>query len=179
MTLNQVGEIAYDQIHRIVYLAAFMLPNGMFTFDFTFEDGTPLGAVRLLRLASPKIVGAQRIDPKSQDTEYLAKVRDAFYGDVSDDDFVWILNELHPDEPAQVTKEPSPITAERFGRIPRHYIRCTDDKAITIEMQDKMIAQVDIQMGNKTHIHTLQTSHSPFLTMPETLAEVLIATTVR
>jgi hypothetical protein len=37
-----------------------------------------------------------------------------------------------------------------------------------------MIATVDCAIGGKTAIHTLESSHSPFLSQPETLAKILI-----
>src|SRR5277367_59569 len=49
-------------------------------------------------------------------------MRDAFYGDVTVEDFVgWTAN-LHCDEPAAVGIRPSAATAERFGGVTRHYI---------------------------------------------------------
>ncbi len=61
----------------------------------------------------------------------------------------------------------------RFGRVPRHYIHCTRDRAVTPEGQKKMIALMDEAMGNATVVHTLASSHSPFDSQPEVLAEIL------
>ena len=174
LTLNQVGEAAHDQLHALVYLTAFMLPNGMPAGAMIGSEIMARAQVPPLFMADPAVVGALRMDTKSPDGEYVAKVKSAFYGDVSDGDFQTILNGLHPDEPAQVAGVPSPITVEKFGSVPRHYIRCTEDMAIVIEGQDEMIKLVDAQMGNKTDQHTLQSSHSPFLSMPEALVDILV-----
>jgi len=37
-----------------------------------------------------------------------------------------------------------------------------------------MIAEVDDAIGGKTITHTLDSSHSPFLSQPATLSEILI-----
>jgi len=37
-----------------------------------------------------------------------------------------------------------------------------------------MIATVDAAIGGKTIIHTLQSSHSPFLSQPAALAKILV-----
>lgn len=176
LTLNPVGELAYQQLHAIVYLTAFMLPQGMYNRDFVLKDGVPRSNVLSLMVAKPQEIGAQRINFRSQDQAYLDRIREVFYGDISDQAFESIISRLHPDEPAQVTQSPSPITTERYGRIPRHYIRCTQDKAILIEVQDAMIAAVDASLGNQTKIHTLESGHSPFISMPEALVEILIST---
>ncbi len=174
LTLSPVAEMASDQLHAVVYLTAFMLPNGMVAGQMIMDETMAEAMVPGLFMADPEAVGAMRLDTKSEDADYVARTREAFYGDVSDDDFQHALNNLHPDEPAQVVAVPSPITAENFGSVSRHYIRCTQDKAISIGGQDKMIALVDEQMGNSTTAHTLEASHSPFFSQPENLANILV-----
>ncbi len=68
----------------------------------------------------------------------------------------------------------SEITPGRFGTVPRHYIRCTQDRAIPLTGQDHMIATVDGAIGGKTTTHTLESSHSPFLSQPAALSRILI-----
>jgi hypothetical protein len=58
--------------------------------------------------------------------------------------------------------------------VPRHYIRCTQDRAIPLTGQDHMVATVDAALGGRTIIHTLESSHSPFLSQPDTLSKILI-----
>ena len=136
----------------------------------------PIFAAPSLLMADPEEVGALRLDSRSEDADYVARVKETFYGDVADADFREILGGLHPDEPAQITGEPSPITPDSFGRLPRHYIRLTEDLAVNIEGQDEMIRQVDAQLGNSTLVHSLEASHSPFLSMPAALVDILVAT---
>ena len=58
--------------------------------------------------------------------------------------------------------------------MPRHYIRCTQDHAIPLAGQDHMIAAVDRATGGKTTTHTLESSHSPFLSQPAALSQILM-----
>jgi hypothetical protein len=67
------------------------------------------------------------------------------------------------------------MTAERFGRLPRHYFRTLEDRAILIAAQDFMISAVDIALGSLTHAHTLASSHAPYLSQPDAVAETLLA----
>jgi hypothetical protein len=57
--------------------------------------------------------------------------------------------------------------------VPRHYIRCTLDRAIPLTGQDHMVATVDSTIGGKTITHTLESSHSPFLSQPVALSRIL------
>lgn len=67
---------------------------------------------------------------------------------------------------------PAAFAAERSPT--GHYIRCTQDRAIPLTGQDHMIATVDSAIGGKTTTHTLESSHSPFLSQPATLSKMLI-----
>ena len=177
LTLSPVAEAIPDQVQALVYLTAFMLPPGMTAVEMIT---TPMMADALgpkLFMADPVTVGAFRIDPHSEDAQYRQLVRDAFYGDVDDNDFEQTIEKLHCDEPASVAQEPSNITPERFGTVTRHYICCTGDRAVPPPAQEEMIRLVDASMGNQTQVHTFETCHSPFFSHPEMLVEVLIQTT--
>ncbi len=169
LTLSPVTEMMPSGLAGVVYLTAHMLPNGAIIADVRATANVPP-----LYVASPREVGALRMAVNVGDAAYMVRVREVFYGDVSDADFAFVLQHLHCDEPVQVVGERSPITAVNFGTIPRHYIRCTQDLAITIEGQDRMIELVDSQMDNKAVVHTLETSHSPFFSAPDQLAEILM-----
>jgi pimeloyl-ACP methyl ester carboxylesterase len=177
LTVSQLGEQAPELLHAVVYLAALMLPRGATAGEMLGSEAMAGSQVASVLLADPEEVGALRMDTRSDDPDYVARVRETFYGDVTDADFREILGGLHPDEPAQVAGEPSPITRENFGRLPRHYIRLTEDLAVNIEAQDEMIRLVDAQMENSSRVHTLAASHSPFLSMPDALVDILVSTT--
>ena len=48
------------------------------------------------------------------------------------------------------------------------------DGAIPLTGQDHMIAAVDGAIGGKTTTHTLESSHSPFLSQPSALSKILM-----
>lgn len=54
-------------------------------------------------------------------------------------------------------------------RSRRSYIQCTKDSAIDFELQKGLVAAAGIQC-----VGTLDTDHSPFLTIPEKTAEMLM-----
>jgi hypothetical protein len=131
--------------------------------------------VHALQKANPKEIGAMRIDPRSEDSDYCEQLRLAFFGDVSPTEFALGLAHMHCDEPFRPYLTPSVMTAERFGRVPRHYFRTLEDRVILIAAQDFMISAVDTAMGNPTHAHTLAANHAPYFSQPDAVAEPLLA----
>lgn len=72
--------------------------------------------------------------------------------------------------PEPVAPQESPVTPTgRSAGIPRAYIRCTDDRAIPPAQQGAMAATLP-----GAAVHDLPTGHSPFLSAPKALADLLI-----
>ncbi|MAZ03715.1 MAG: hypothetical protein CMN56_11315 [Sneathiella sp.] len=175
LTVSQVAEEIPEEIGAAVYLTAMLLVNGMSARAMSKHVSMDEEMIPSVICASPRMVGALRLNTRSEDADYRALMQECFYGDVDVETFDRVTASLHCDEPAQVTGEPSTITRESFGRVPRHFIECLHDRAIPIDGQRHMIASVDAEMGSKTIVHSLATSHSPFVSSPDKLSEILIA----
>lgn len=175
ITVSPVAEAVPDLLHAAVYLTAFMLPPGMPAIAMIQHESMASALVPGLFMADPATVGALRINVASDDPAYVDGLKAAFFGDVDGDEFEAFRMSLHCDEPAQVAFVPSPITGERFGTVARHYIHCDRDRAVTPEGQALMVAMVDGAMDNQTRIHRMSASHSPFLSQPRALADMLAA----
>jgi len=176
ITVSPVAQLVPERLWAVVYLTAFMLPPGMPAVAMIMSEVMKEALVPQLFMADPEAVGALRWDTNSADVDYWALAKAAFYGDVSDDEVATALARLHCDEPIAVAAVPSNITPNKFGTVTRHYIKCTQDKAITLAGQEQMIAMVDEAMGNKTIVHALNSSHSPFYSQPDALVDILIKT---
>ena len=174
MTLSAVAEQIPNRLLAIAYLAGFMVPNGMSLLAMLQHETMSSALAPGLFVGDPATIGATRINGGSTDPAYRSLLKAAFYADLSDADFAQAASQLHCDEPNAGALARSDITPERFGTVPRHYIRCTQDRAIPVACQDHMIATVDDVIGGKTVIHTLDSSHSPFASQPAELAAVLI-----
>ena len=96
------------------------------------------------------------------------KVMDLFYHDCPDEDIDYAKRHLCP-QALGLLKTPVSITDENYGRVPRCYILCTEDRALCLEFQHEM---VDAVPGTATC--TLASGHSPFFSMPGRLADMLI-----
>ena len=141
-----------DEIRALVYLCA-ILPDAP-DFMSRFQVTTALmGGVK------PSADGSvMELDP--------AVVHDAFYHDCSDADAKRAAARLRP-QPAGGFQMKFELSPGGFGRVPRHYIECTDDRAIDVSAQRAMCAAMP------STVHSLAASHSPFLSMPERLVDVL------
>jgi hypothetical protein len=179
MTISAVAEQIPELLLAVVYLAGFLVPKGMPLLAMVQHETLSSALSRGLFVGDPVAIGATRINPISTDEAYRSLLKASFYGDVSESEFAQAVSQLHCDESNAGALAPSQITPERFGAVPRHYIRCTRDCAIPLAGQDHMIATVDGAIGGKTTTHTLDSSHSPFLSQPAALSRVLIDIAVR
>jgi pimeloyl-ACP methyl ester carboxylesterase len=175
LTVTAVAEAIPHQLRAITYISGFLQAPGISAIGLLQHETLAGGLVPSLFLANPEAVAACRIDPRSDDAEYRARMRNTLCADVSEADFSSALAGANCDEPLGVMVVPAQITAERFGRVPRHYVRCLEDRAIPLKGQDYMIAAADNALGSKTHTHMLAASHFPFYSQPKALAAVLSA----
>jgi pimeloyl-ACP methyl ester carboxylesterase len=158
IVLSQVAEQRPDSIRVLVYLCAFLVPDG--------ESLLHWAAIDPQALVPPNLVFSE--DGVSATVKQDA-LRDAFYGDCSDEDAAWAMAQLRPQALApQGTAIHT--TANNFGRVPRVYVECLKDRAITPSMQRQMRDRVGCD-----RVFTLDSSHSPFLSMPVALTEILLS----
>jgi pimeloyl-ACP methyl ester carboxylesterase len=174
MTISAVAEQVPNLLLAVVYLAGFMVPNGMSLLAMLQHETLSSAVAPGLFVGEPVAIGATRIHAGSTDEAYRSLLKAAFYDDVSESEFARAASQLHCDESNSGAVTPSGITPGRFGTVPRHYIRCTQDRAIPLTGQDYMIATVDSALGGKTTTHTLESSHSPFLSQPTALSKILV-----
>ena len=157
IVISEAAEQAPAAFAALVYITAFLVPSGKSLTDVTdafppdesFEVGLSLSA-RGAAYALAASVAA-----------------DAFYTCCSPADQAMALARLVP-EPVVPLSTPLALTEERFGRVPRHYIECTLDRAVPLATQRAMQAALPC-----TSMTTLVSDHSPFLSMPGALAEAL------
>jgi len=159
ITITQVAEAMPERLARLVYVSAFLPRNGESLLDFTAtETETPLhdGILADPAAGSMKLRSA-------------AVARAAFYHCCSAADTERALAQLVP-EPMAPAATPVRTSAERFGRVPRWYIECLQDRAISLALQRRMQAALPCE-----RVFQLDTDHSPFLSATAALAAQLAA----
>jgi len=157
LVISQAAERIPEKISSLVYLCAMLLLDGQSTIDASANDpdSQPMANISLDEAAATSSVAA-------------SAVRDLFYGDctVEGSDKATLL--LVP-EPVGPASTPVHVTAQRWGSVPRSYIVCTQDRAISPAQQRAMIASVGVD-----RVVEMDSSHSPFISQPERLAALLI-----
>ncbi|MEJ1966392.1 MAG: alpha/beta fold hydrolase [Gammaproteobacteria bacterium] len=153
IVISEVAEHRPQRIRMLVYLTAFLARSGESLFDLAGSDKTSL--------VPPNMVMSE---DKSSSTMREEALREAFYGECSDDD-VALARLCLQAEPTAPLATPLQLTDANFGRVPRVYIECLRDKAIPISLQRQM--QAALPCGQVLQIDT---DHSPFLSRPDELA---------
>ena len=157
LVISEAAERVPERIARLVYLTAFLLKPGESLADVSGRH--------------PEVGPGPAIRP-ADDPAYLALdlelATPIFYGLTSEADARAAAGRLTPEPLAALTR-PLLITAERFGRVPRAYIEAVHDRAISLEMQREM--QADLPCDP---VIALQSDHSPFYSAVPELAQALL-----
>ena len=117
--------------------------------------------------------GALRMD--TGDRERHRAIHDVFYNDVDDTTAAAATSLLTPDGPAGIPGETLTVTAERYGSVPHTYVVCLRDNAFPVALQRLFIKEIDAVSAKPTTVVEIDTSHSPFLSQPAELANVIAA----
>lgn len=142
----------------LVYLAAFLVPNGQTVLPLA------LGDVESLIIPSLDVNREQGWDMLKQEA-----FKKALYADCSDDD-VSLARSLLTPEPSAPYATPIKTTDENFGRIPRVYFELLRDRAVSASLQKRMYTAMPCQK-----VISMDTSHSAYFSAPDELAAHLLA----
>jgi pimeloyl-ACP methyl ester carboxylesterase len=158
-----------------IYVTAFMPASGVPAAAYISWPENEGDLVAAAIVADPATIGALRLDTASPDPSYHQQLRDAFFGDVPADVADAAIGLLTPDAPAGIAAGATTLTADGWGSVPRTYVVCARDRALQPPMQRKFIELADAAFpANPTTVHTLDSSHSPFLSMPDRLADIIL-----
>ncbi|ARU01545.1 alpha/beta fold hydrolase [Yoonia vestfoldensis] len=150
--ITAAAGLAPDKISALVYLCAYVPMAGKSLAQMRRMAPTqPLLDAIIVDEARMTF----RVDP--------AKAAGKFYHDVPPTRAAWAIGQLGPQP---ILPQETPLVPNHS--LPRHYLRCTDDRTIPPEFQTTMTA--DWPAGTVTD---LPTSHSPFLSDPALLAQHL------
>jgi pimeloyl-ACP methyl ester carboxylesterase len=172
--LTRVAELAPDLVAHMVYVAAYMPASGVPCLAYpSLPEGQDNGFMQLL-VGDPAAIGALRVDPRSPDRAVQAAIRDAFYGDVEPSKAAAATALLTGDAPLAMVTDSTELTTSGWGGRPRTYVVCGQDRTIPAPLQRLFIAQADDAFpANRTRVVELDAAHTPFLSVPDRLAEVL------
>jgi len=156
VVISRAAELFPERVQRLVYLAAYLLPAGSSVAGSARNDPESLVPPNMVPAASG-------ITCNLRDSV----IRDALFGLCDDSDYDFAMTRLRP-EPLKPLVTPLRITDARFGRVPRTYIECSQDRTITLAAQRHMHAVLPCDP-----VLTLAADHSPFFSQPRALAQML------
>jgi len=153
---STVAEMRPDKVEGLVYVAAYMLRHGERVSDFFRLDRESL--------VLPNI----RVSKRTL-TDRLAEeaYRPALYADCTDAD-VELARALLTPEPSLPALTRLRLSDGNYGSVPRHYIELTQDRAVSLSLQRRMIAASPC-----VTVSSIDASHSAYFSCPEKLASVI------
>jgi pimeloyl-ACP methyl ester carboxylesterase len=157
IVISEAAERRPTRIRVLVYVAAFLLESGRTLQDVAGEEPESLVGPNLL-------VADDQLSVRIRDEA----VRETFYGECSDDD-VTLARALLVAEPMAPLVTPVRTSKANFGSVPRMYVECARDRAMTLRSQRRMQSALPCR-----DVITLDTDHSPFLSRPDELVAALL-----
>lgn len=156
--ISQVAERMPEKIDRLIYVAAFLLKNGDSVLEAMQRDpdGEYLPALSFA-------------EDQSYATVSEKTVRTIAFHDVKEKDILHALPLLVEKQATEPFMSKLSVSKERFGSVPKTYIRTTIDKITSPALQDEMVANWDVEQ-----VHILASGHFPALSMPQELAAVML-----
>lgn len=153
---SAVAERFPSRVRRVIYLASFMLGDGERVLPyFQHDEGSHIRP--FVKVSRAGLWDA--LDP--------AAWVEGLYADCSAED-VELASALLCREPSLPALARLALTAERYGTVPRAYIRLSQDRAVSPALQDRLIAQ-----SPPHRVETLAASHSAYFSRPEELAATI------
>ena len=154
--ISQAAEYRPEKMEKLVYLAAYLVPDGKTQREYSLQD---TGGV-----LKPYV----DFHEDSQSTTLRPEIyKEGLYADCADD-ITQLARVLLSHEPFVSAVTPLRLSPERYGSVPRFYIECTEDRAVTPFIQQKMYTETPCEK-----VYRMPSSHSPFFSQPDALTRIL------
>jgi hypothetical protein len=155
--ISQAAEYRPEKIEKLIYLAAYLIPNGKTQAEYSSQDVH--GVLKPYVTRHPE-TNSHTLQPEI----YKA----GLYHDC--EDYITELAKIllsHETVESGIT--PLQLTEKNYGSVRRFYIECTEDKAVTSFIQKKMYTETVCEK-----VYSIPTSHSPFFSKPKELCDLLL-----
>jgi pimeloyl-ACP methyl ester carboxylesterase len=149
-----------EAIDHLVFLAAYIPADGECVSDIVKTD--PASHVQASRI---DVGGIPAVALKA------GTLSNAFYDDASAEQLAWVEDRIQL-QSAVPSRAPIHISLDNFGRVKKTAIVCLNDRAISPSHQRWMAARAGCHA-----ILEIESGHSPFVTAPDQLCEILIGQT--
>lgn len=157
LVISQVAEEIPTQVKELIFLAA-ALPH----------DGDAL--LSLAKQDPASHIGNYLTVDQQHGAAIIAKegVVDVFVADAPKQVQDYLTANIKP-EPLAPLATPVHLTEKNYGSIRKVYIHTLNDHAISYPAQQAMV-----KAGHVAKVYSLPSSHTPFISMPDKLAEIIL-----
>ena len=155
--ISVVAEAVPEKIEKLIYVGAYVPANGQSVLDLASTDAKSL-------------LGAAIVPSEDQltlDVKHEAIIA-IFCVDAAPSVQQSLLKNYKP-EPAIPFTIKAELSNGNFGNSEKIYVHTMQDRAISPELQKQMVA-----VGSIQRTYELDSSHTPFLSMPEKLTDLLL-----
>lgn len=153
---SQAAELVPEAVERLIFVAAVIPQDGESLMDWTPRAPTSL---TVQRMVADRAAGLVSLDP--------LVAADALFEDCLPQDMWGAVRRMTP-SPIAPLSAPVKLTACRFGRIPRSYVRCERDRSIPPDTQTQIC-----ELSPCETVRSMDTGHAPFYAAPAQLAHAL------
>lgn len=158
--VSQAAERMADRVAGLLYVSAFMLRDGE-SQRSAYRHDPGASALALRRFEEP--VSGQTLLTFAPEA-----FRKVFARNFSDEEAEWMLARIPP-LPEAWLEAPLALTEAAYGRLPRFYVKCLRDQAISPVLQSWMIEASPVRK-----LYELDCGHMPSLSNPRELAELIL-----
>lgn len=155
IVISQAAEYRPGKIEKLIYLAAYLIPNGKTQAEYSAQD--------IHGVLKPYVTRYPETGSHTLETPIY---KEGLYHDC--EAYITELAKLLLSHESAATGTTALVLSEEnFGSVPRYYIECTEDRAVTPFIQQKMYNETTCKK-----VYKMATSHSPFFSKPAELCEI-------
>lgn len=155
--ISQAAEYRPEKIEKLIYIAAYLIPNGKTQAEYSAQDINGILKPYVTRYAE---TNSHTLQPEI--------FKEGLYHDC-DEDIIQLARLLLSHEPVESGITPLKLSDENYGSVRRFYIECTEDRAVTPFIQQKMYSEMPCEK-----VYQIPTSHSPFFSKPRELCDIFL-----
>ncbi len=158
VVISGVADVVPHRISTLVYVAGYLPKSGQSARKLSMDDTDSLWNDRNFVMS-----------PDTQTATILREDAIALLGeDLAPADRQRLADMLVP-EPLAPIRTPVILSPERFGKVDKVYIKTLADRTISPALQDRMLARTPVR-----RVLALDTGHSPYLSQPAELTQMLL-----
>jgi pimeloyl-ACP methyl ester carboxylesterase len=156
VVVTQLAEQCPERLLSAVFISAFVPADGQTLFDLFSTD-----------TESVLLSGFIASEDGTRATVAEGVFGEALFADCSESDLRAFIARAVP-EPLRALA-PVKVTPERFGSVPKVFVQCLRDRALSPALQQQMLAAAQCQ-----RVLSIDTGHMPMYAAPEKLADMLL-----